>query len=82
MTPQPGVVAGPLTAALGATIYLQIYCTKQGERGYWIYIWLVALEVVWSRKWLFLLTRNSYVGVSTKISIIMRNYGVIKPSYA
>ncbi len=35
-----------------------------------------------SRKWLFLLTRNSQVAGSTKIRIITRNYGVIKPSYA
>ncbi len=36
----------------------------------------------WSRKLLFLLTRNSYVAGSTKIRIITRNYCLIKPSYA
>jgi hypothetical protein len=38
--------------------------------------------VGWSRKWIFLLTRNSEVAVSTKIRLITRNYGVIKPSNA
>jgi hypothetical protein len=46
------------------------------------FFYTLVSQVGWSRKWLFLLTRNSSVAVSTKIRIITRNYGVIKPSYA
>jgi hypothetical protein len=35
---------------------------------------LFHLDLGWSRKWLFLLTRNSKVAVSTKIHIITCNY--------